>query len=118
MRDGHYTVWSPTVWMDKTSAGTPVNADARYVIDLIAGKAVSPAISFDMINIIADVGLVPDCAMGVKRSFEGGPLSLYTPAQSCVCKYESLVDTSSCAACSDETPCTSGVCRNGYCEVQ
>jgi hypothetical protein len=118
VRDGHYTVWSPTVWMDKTSAATPVNADARYVIDLIAGKAVTPAINFDMIKIIADVGLVPDCAMGVNRAFEGGPLSLYTPAQSCVCKYESLVDTSSCAICSDQSPCASGVCRNGYCEVQ
>jgi len=118
VRDGHYTVWSPTVWMDKKNGSTPVNADARYVIDLIAGKTVSPDVSFDMIEIIADVGLVPDCAMGVQRSFEGGPLSLYKPAESCTCKYESLVDTSSCATCSAQQPCTSGVCRHGYCEVQ
>lgn len=118
VRDGHYTVWSPTVWMDTVASGTPVNADARYVVDLIAGKAATPAPSFDMIQIIADVGLVPDCAMGVKRSFEGGPLSLYQPEQSCVCKYESLVDTTSCATCSAETPCATGVCRNGYCEVR
>src|SRR5204863_4242072 len=43
VRDGHYTVWSPTVWMDTTdSGGTPVKADARYIVDLIAGKAVTP----------------------------------------------------------------------------
>ncbi len=118
VRDGHYTVWSPTVWMDATAGGAPVSADARYVVDLIAGKDVTPAVDFDMIKIIADVGLVPDCAMGVQREFEGGPLSLYQPAQSCVCKYESLVDTTSCAACSTNQPCASGVCRNGYCEVQ
>ncbi len=118
VRDGHYTVWSPTVWMDTTSGGMPVNADARYVIDLIAGKAVMPAPNFDMIDNIAKVGLVPDCAMGVKRSFEGGPLSIYKPAESCVCHYEGLVDASSCAQCSAASPCTSGVCRNGYCEVQ
>jgi hypothetical protein len=118
VRDGHYTVWSPTVWMDTTSGGQPVKPDARYVIDLIAGKSVTPAQSFDMISIISAVGLVPDCAMGVKRSFEGGPLSLYKPTESCVCKYESLVDTSSCAQCSASAPCSSGVCRNGYCEVQ
>lgn len=118
VRDGHYTVWSPTIWMDTTSGGTPVNADARYVIDLIAGHAVTPAVNFDMISIIAAVGLVPDCAMAVKREFEGGPLSLYSPEESCVCKYESLVDTSSCTACDANTPCASGVCRNGFCEVK
>lgn len=118
VRDGHYTVWSPTVWMDTTSGGTPVKADARYVVELIAGHDVTPAPSFDMIGIISAVGLVPDCAMAVKRAFEGGPLSLYEPAQSCVCKYESLVDQTSCAQCSSTTPCASGVCRNGYCEVQ
>jgi hypothetical protein len=54
--------------------------------------------------------------MGVTRQFEGGPLSLYKPAESCVCKYESLVDQSSCTACT--TTCATGVCRNGFCEVQ
>ena len=116
VRDGHYTVWSPTVWMDTTSGGTPVNADARYVVDLIAGKSVTPAASFDMIDIIAKVGLVPDCAMGVKRAMEGGPLSIYNPAESCVCKYESIVATTSCQTCT--TTCATGTCRNGYCEVQ
>jgi hypothetical protein len=118
IRDGHYTVWSPTIWMDTVDvAGAPVKPDARYVIDLIAGKTVTPAPSFGMIDVIAAVGLVPDCAMGVNRSFEGGPLALYQPAESCTCKYESLVDTSSCATCKTTT-CTTGVCRDGFCEVR
>ena len=115
IRDGHYTVWSPTIWMDTVdAAGTPVKPDARYVIDLIAGKTVTPAQSFGMIDIVAAVGLVPDCAMGVNRSFEGGPLALYRPAESCTCKYESLVDTSACTTCT--TSCTTGTCRHGFCE--
>jgi hypothetical protein len=116
VRDGHYTVWSPTIWMDTVNptTGAPVKQDARYVIDLVAGQTVTPAPNFGMIDLIAAVGLVPDCAMGVNRSFEGGPLSLYRPAESCTCKYESLVDTSSCATCT--TSCTTGVCRNGFCE--
>lgn len=118
VRDGHYTVWSPTVWMDKVTGTTPDKPDARYVIDLITKLTVIPEPNFDMQAIIAAVGLVPDCAMKVARSFEGGPLSLYTPTESCTCKYESLVQTTSCAICDAGTPCASGVCRNGFCEVR
>lgn len=119
VRDGHYTVWSPTIWMDTVDAGgTPVSARARYVVDLVSGRSVTPAQNFDMTKIVADVGLVPDCAMGVKREFEGGPLSLYQPPESCVCKFESLVATSSCATCDATTPCAAGTCRAGFCEVR
>jgi hypothetical protein len=123
LRDGHYTVWSPTIWMDFVDgSGAPVSPTARYVIDLIAGLDTSatglPAPSFDPQVNVAKVGLVPDCAMRVTRSFEGGPLSLYTPPEgSCTCKYESTVDVSSCATCDASTPCATGVCRNGYCEA-
>jgi hypothetical protein len=118
VRDGHYTVWSPTVWMNKIDPQThqPLVPDTQYVIDLIAGRTPMPAPNFDANVIVARVGLVPDCAMRVTRSFDGGPLSLYKPAQSCTCKYESVVDASSCASCDDQTPCASGVCRAGYCE--
>jgi hypothetical protein len=115
VRDGHYTVWSPTVWMETVSGATPAKADAHYVIELLRGHAVSPAPSFDPTDAIAKVGLVPDCAMKVTRAFEGGPLSLYTPATSCTCKFESLESTTSCATCPTGT-CTTGVCRGGFCE--
>src|SRR5262245_22778506 len=118
VRDGHYTVWSPTIWMDNVDAGTgmPLNDSARYVIDLIAGHDVTPAPSFDPTTIVAAVGLVPICAMRVTRSFEGGPLSLFHPDASCTCRYESLVDTTACAACDASNPCATGTCRAGYCE--
>ncbi|HWU90461.1 MAG TPA: hypothetical protein VN253_24520 [Kofleriaceae bacterium] len=116
VRDGHYTVWSPTIWMDTEAGGAPVSADARYVIELISGKTVTPAPAFDMIAVVAAVGLVPSCAMSVTRSFEGGPLSRYSPPESCTCKYESLVDQSSCTTCT--STCATGVCRNGFCEVR
>jgi hypothetical protein len=103
--------------MDTTdTSGTPVKTDARYVVDLIAGHSVTPAAGFDIFDMISKVGLVPDCAMQVKREFEGGPLSPYKPTESCTCKYESIVATSSCETCS--TTCATGVCRNGFCEVQ
>ena len=117
VRDGHYTVWSPTVWMDyidPNNGNAPIKPDARYAIDLIAGKTVTPAPNFDASVIVALVGLVPDCAMRVTRSFEGGPLSNYKPSVSCTCKYESIVDQSSCDTCT--STCASGTCRGGYCE--
>jgi len=118
VRDGHYTVWSPTIWMDTEPAGQPVSPDARYVINLIAGHTVTPAPGFDMTAVVAAVGLTPACAMAVTRSFEGGPLSRYAPPESCVCKYESLVDQSNCRTCGPSNACSTGVCRNGFCEVQ
>jgi hypothetical protein len=128
VRDGHYTVWSPAVWMDFTDGvptttypqGTPLNQYARYVLDLIDNEDVSltgiDPPSFDPLVVVSSVGLVPDCAMRVQRAFEGGPLSLYTPPTSCTCKYLATVDTTTCATCDESTPCASGVCRDGYCE--
>ena len=95
---------------------TPVNADAQYVIDMIAGKQVTPAPNFDPNVNVANVGLVPDCAMRVRRDFDGGPLQLYHPAESCTCKYEATVDTTTCTTCDADNPCATGVCRAGYCE--
>ena len=119
IRDGHYTVWSPTFWMYNLNGdGSPVKPAAKYIVDLIAGNDATPAPNFDMPSVVATVGLVPDCAMGVQRAFDGGPLSFYTPPESCVCKYESVVAQTTCNTCSEINPCASGVCRNGYCEVQ
>jgi hypothetical protein len=117
VRDGHYTVWSPTVWMDNIDgSGNPVKPDARYVVDLIAGHDVTPTPNFDAQTIVAKVGLVPDCAMRVQRSFDGGPLSLYKPSLSCTCKFLSDVDTPPCNSCDSTHACSVGVCRNNYCE--
>ncbi len=117
VRDGHYTVWSPTFWFDRIDGGgVPVSANARYFVDLVAGNTVAPEANFSVIDIIAAVRLIPDCAMNVSRVTEGGPLSLYAPTQSCGCKYDSIVGISSCQTCS--ASCSSGVCRDGFCEVR
>jgi hypothetical protein len=120
VRDGHYTVWSPTVWMDNidTVSKLPTKPDARYVIDLIAGHDVVPVPNFEASTIVARVGLVPDCAMRVKRDLasDGAPLSLYKPTVSCVCTFLRDVDNSPCTTCDDTHPCATGTCRNSYCE--
>ena len=122
LRDGHYIPWSPTVWLTKVDAGgTPLNASAAYVIDLILANAVTPKPKFEPIDIAIDVGLVPDCAMRVTRSYEAGGLTPYQPAEPCSCYFEAKATgkaPASCLACNDTTPCASGACRHGYCEAK
>jgi hypothetical protein len=121
VRDGHYTPWSPTVWLTHVGGdGEPEDADAAYVIDLITGKPAAPAPSFEPLDLVIGVGLVPDCAMQVTRSHEGGDLSLYQPDEPCGCYYESKVGAPSdaCVACDDDDACKTGACRHGFCEAR
>ncbi|MGQ0506032.1 MAG: hypothetical protein ACT4TC_12020 [Myxococcaceae bacterium] len=124
VRDGHYTVWSPTVWLTKVDPVTkvPVNPRAAYVIDLILNKPVTPAPAFSPLDIVISNGLVPACAMKVNRTVEGGDLSLYEPQEPCGCYYEKKVNSleSSCTECTvgDDAPCSGGKCRLGYCEAR
>jgi hypothetical protein len=115
VRDGHYTVWSPTIYMAKGSGNVPTNPAAKYVIDLIAGRSAVPAPAFNPVSLVVGAGIIPDCAMRVARDFEGGNLRPYTPAESCTCSYEKLATgTTTCQTCT--TTCAAGVCRNGLCE--
>jgi len=124
LRDGHYTIWSPTEWLARVDAsGNPTNEDVDYVFKLILAEAAvdpAPAPAFEPIDVLIEVGLVPECAMGVQREVEGGDLSIYEPAEPCGCYYDSKVENGStdCQACSDTQPCATGTCRHGYCEVR
>jgi hypothetical protein len=120
LRDGHYVIWSPTVYMAPVDAmGNFVNPRAQYVVDLITNKPATPTPDFDPLATVISVGLVPDCAMKVTRSVEGGDLSLYSPAAPCGCYFESKVGTApaSCTTCSSDTTCNGGKCRYGFCEA-
>ena len=115
VRDGHYTVWSPTIYMAKGTAGAVTSPAAAYVINLIAGKTATPAPSFNPVSLIVGAGIIPDCAMRVTRDQEGGELRPYAPAEPCTCSYEKLATgTTSCQTCT--TTCATGTCRGGFCE--
>jgi hypothetical protein len=122
LRDGHYLPWSPTVWLTKVdAAGKPISANAGYLVDLILANETTPKPKFEPIDVAISVGLVPDCAMKVTRSFEAGELSPYTPAEPCGCYFEFKATGSapaSCVSCNENTPCANGSCRHGYCEAR
>jgi hypothetical protein len=131
IRDGHYTLWSPTVYITPVDGGgVPSNPAVKYITDLVLGNpgATPPGgltdggAPIDGLGAIVGVGLTPNCAMQVQRAGDGAPLSPYTAPAPCTCYFLSKVPSAgplpaSCATCSSSTPCTTGSCFNGYCEV-
>ncbi|HEX3343117.1 MAG TPA: hypothetical protein VHS09_01040 [Polyangiaceae bacterium] len=128
VRDGHYTLWSPTVYITPVDAGgTPVSAAVAYLEDLVLGvEGETPPDGGAPIDGLADVvsvGLIPDCAMRVTRSADGGPLALYSPSAPCGCFFKSQIpgatpgaSPSGCTACTADATCGGGKCRHGFCE--
>jgi hypothetical protein len=104
-----------------SGSGIPTSARAKYLIDLLQGSPIVPAPSFDSMTAIANSGrLVPQCAMRVQRTKDGGDLSLYQPAVPCGCFFEATATgttPSGCVQCSTAVPCATGTCRYGFCEA-
>ena len=94
IRDGHYTLWSPTVYIAPVdSGGAPSNPAVKYITDLVLGNpgATPPGgltdggSSIDGLGAIVSVGLTPNCAMQVQRAGDGAPLAPYAPTAPCTC---------------------------------
>jgi ABC-type phosphate transport system substrate-binding protein len=124
VRDGHYAVWGPLHMLAHTANGTVDNASAKTVIDYLSGATVPTDV--DLIKVEAKGGVVPDCAMRVKRTTEVGPLVSYMPDKSCECKFVAEATgsaPSSCKTCTEATkaadcPKSAPACNFGYCEVK
>ncbi len=120
LRDGHYLPWSPTPYLYEQAGATgqPLDATVARVVNLIFGKSVEADVNG--LKAAADSGLVPQCAMKVKRAFDGGDLSLFTPPEPCGCFFEKNVPqgVTACTACNGDGPCGGGKCRFGYCEAK
>jgi hypothetical protein len=125
VRDGHYTLWSPTVYITKLGGNNkPANPDVGYLVDLVLGTEAAAApdggAPIDGLGLVTASGLTPDCAMHVTRSTDGGDLSLYTPTASCDCYFASKLPGATnpppgCTACT--STCATGTCRRGFCEA-
>lgn len=122
LRDGHYLPWSPTVYIEPVDGSNiPTNPNAKRFTELVLGTAQGDDV--DGLSGVIARGLVPDCAMKVSRTSDGGDLSLYTPKEPCGCYFESKIPNASgapvgCTACSGDAACGAGKCRHGFCEAQ
>ena len=94
------------------------NPGAALFLDLLQSKPVTVELPLNATEVIVDLGFIPDCAMRVSRDSQGGELSPYTPAEPCGCFFQERVGASisACAACTDDSACTTGSCNLGFCE--
>lgn len=120
-RDGHYAISGPVHLYVHAPSGKIANADVQKFIDYLTG-ATDP--DFDLIQVEAKASVVPDCAMRVSRTEDGGALASYMPALSCECKFVAEATgtaPSSCTTCSTDDDCKgtgTPKCHYGYCEVK
>jgi hypothetical protein len=130
IRDGHYAMWSPTVYLtDVDSTGEPTNPAIKYITDTIMGSstAVPPdgGAPIDGLADITGVGLTPGCAMQVTRAtpLDGTPISPAATPPTCTCYFLSIIPgatgtPANCTTCTtDSSACPSGqTCLRGFCE--
>jgi hypothetical protein len=130
IRDGHYSMWSPTVYITAVdSLGAPTNAAIKYITDTVTGRAGAMypdgGTPIDGLADITAVGLTPGCAMQVTRATpqDGTLITAATTPPSCTCYFLSKIPgatgtPANCTTCNGNSDCTvSGQsCLRGFCE--
>jgi len=122
VRDGHYPVWGPLHLLLRVDGqGKPLNAANRQavtdIIGYLSGTKALPN-QVQLIDLYAQSGLVPECAMHVSRSKDGGNIFPYQPTSPCSCLFDlKATGATSCTECKVQGDCASGeICSQGYCE--
>lgn len=122
VRDGHYPIWGPLHLLYKVNdKGDPQNDAVRQqLIDIVGYLSGAKALpnGVTLIDVYAQSGLVPECAMRVTRSADGGAITLSRPDNPCSCLFEQKATGSTdCTPCKVQGDCASGEsCSQGYCE--
>jgi len=122
VRDGHYPIWGPLHLLYKVNdKGDPQNAAIRQqlldVVGYLSGAKALPN-GVNLIDVYAQSGLVPECAMRVARSADGGAVTPSRPENPCACLFEKKATGSTdCTPCKVQGDCNAGqTCSQGYCE--
>jgi len=121
VRDGHYYIWTAQHFFAKKdpTSGQIVNPTVRRVFGYITGEVPLPA-GFDLLKIQSQAGVIPKCAMKVWREGDQGPITPYTPEESCGHYFDSLNGGTTAQQCTADSECPASApeCNYGYCEVQ
>jgi hypothetical protein len=126
VRDGHYVVWGPEHFFAAADSTTHAltNAKAATFIGWVNGTMTTAA--FNYIDVEAAAGVIPQCAMKVTRSTDGGSLSP-AAAPTCSCRFEQVATKLAagavppgCTSCTGDGDCVGANagkhCLNKFCE--
>jgi hypothetical protein len=125
VRDGHYMVQGPLHMVALAGAdNVPVQPMAQRFVNWMLQKPGLPGeapLPFNIVDVFAESGVVPACAMRVVRYADGGPFSPYRDSQPCGCYFESqatgVAVPCGCKPCKGQDDCTGAqVCSYGFCE--
>jgi hypothetical protein len=122
VRDGHYPIWGPMHLLYKVDAqGRPANPDTRdAVVNLVgylSGTKPLPN-NVKLLDVYAQSGLIPECAMHVRRTKDGGQIFPDIPDSPCSCAFDAkATGSTSCTPCTVQGDCKgTEACSLGYCE--
>lgn len=114
VRDGRYTAFGFAHLMTQVDAQRrPTSAAAEQFISLLMSQRTDV-----LTTIIRSVKMVPQCAMNVTRSADGGDLSP-SSVPSCGCFFDTVVQGKApdpCQSCKVDGDCATTHCRLGFCE--
>ena len=127
VRDGHYPMFGPLHMIARidTTTRIPLNANVQRIVNVVNGVEVLSGVN--IVDIYAQRSLIPQCAMRVSRTADGGDITPFTPDTPCGCYYESLATRvgtpSGCTTCARVDDCAAGqTCvtfptqAHGFCE--
>ncbi len=125
VRTGQYSLWD-SVQLYARVTGSNVspnlaqiqNPDLRNFVGYLTGGVTPPA-DADLNRAVSETGLIPQCAMRVKKDGDFGALSSYAPTPPCDCYFEAIATAvNTCDACTTDADCSAVApkCRFGFCE--
>jgi len=120
VRDGHYPLWAPLHLYTLASNGEPSSPSVKRFIHLVLGTEQIDGVDPIQLEATPPSHLIPQCAMRVSRTEDGGALASFSPQSPCGCRFESLAGSpsASCQPCSTSDTCPSEAprCSYGFCE--
>ena len=125
IREGRYTIQGALRLVAQVDAnGVPVNPNAKKIIDWMQNNPVTDPtlqLPFDINELYATTGVVPQCAMRVTKDSDVPVFRRYRDPMPCHCSFQMLATGKTsipgCTACTDSSTCAANqICSHGYCE--
>jgi hypothetical protein len=126
-RDGHYPLWGPSHFYARVDPATnlPLKPGVSQFIDGLNGLTALPGL--DLVAEYSSKGLIPECAMHVTRTSDGGDYTPYKAPVTCNCYFElHATGSTTCQTCRTNSDCSARApsCnkfgpqpQQGYCDL-